>query len=146
MLSLYRGSRIFVRPHRVHTPCSKLFSPGEAFQAKRNYISLERLSQEFLDLAVALPLPTSLPPYSTTIFLVAVFTRLVFTVPASIWVGFPLEFEESNKGAVCHSGQATRMESSGDCHASPREIETNTSQDCPTGNASYESVWNQRGT
>ncbi|KAI0796717.1 60Kd inner membrane protein-domain-containing protein [Abortiporus biennis] len=47
--------------------------------------TLQTLSDGFLDLAIALPYPQSLPPYSSTIILVAVATRLAFTVPFSIW-------------------------------------------------------------
>ncbi|CCM03167.1 uncharacterized protein FIBRA_05289 [Fibroporia radiculosa] len=39
----------------------------------------------FLDLAIALPLPPILPPYSTTIIVVTVVSRLFFTVPFSVW-------------------------------------------------------------
>ncbi|KAI0320673.1 60Kd inner membrane protein-domain-containing protein [Amylostereum chailletii] len=43
------------------------------------------LTEGFLDLALALPLPPSWPVYSSTIILITVATRLVFTVPFSIW-------------------------------------------------------------
>lgn len=54
----------------------------------RTFVSstLQTVSEGFLDLAIALPYPESLPPYSTTIILATVVTRLVFTVPFSIWV------------------------------------------------------------
>ncbi|KAH9999268.1 membrane insertase OXA1/ALB3/YidC, partial [Russula vinacea] len=39
----------------------------------------------FLDLAVALPWPSSFPPYSSTIILLTVVTRLALTVPFSVW-------------------------------------------------------------
>jgi mitochondrial inner membrane protein COX18 len=48
--------------------------------------AVETLAEEFLDLALALPFPSSLPPYSTTIILFTVASRLAFTVPISVWV------------------------------------------------------------
>ncbi|KAH9062819.1 60Kd inner membrane protein-domain-containing protein [Lactarius vividus] len=39
----------------------------------------------FLDLAIALPWPASFPPYSSTIILLTVASRLVLTVPFSVW-------------------------------------------------------------
>lgn len=54
---------------------------------KRNVGSMmQTLSEGFLDLAQALPLPASFPPYSTTIILVTIVTRLALTVPFSVWV------------------------------------------------------------
>jgi len=47
--------------------------------------AIQGLTDGFLDLAIALPLPPSLPPYSTTIILATAVTRLVFTVPFSVW-------------------------------------------------------------
>lgn len=46
---------------------------------------MQSLCDGFLDLAIALPLPPSLPPYSTTIILVTVVTRLAL-LPVSVWV------------------------------------------------------------
>ena len=45
----------------------------------------QSLCDGFLDLAIALPLPPSLPPYSTTIILVTVVTRLAL-LPVAVWV------------------------------------------------------------
>ncbi|RDX55563.1 hypothetical protein OH76DRAFT_1317916, partial [Lentinus brumalis] len=52
---------------------------------RRTFISsaLQGLSDGFLDLAIALPFPPGWPPYASTIILVTVATRLVFTVPFS---------------------------------------------------------------
>ncbi|CAL1700800.1 unnamed protein product [Somion occarium] len=54
---------------------------------RRTFVSsaLQTLSEGFLDLAIAIPYPQSLPPYSGTIILVTVVSRLLFTVPFSIW-------------------------------------------------------------
>ena len=46
---------------------------------------MQGLGEGFLDLAIALPIPPSLPPYSTTIVLVTVATRLAL-LPVAIWV------------------------------------------------------------
>jgi inner membrane protein COX18 len=43
-------------------------------------------TEQVLDLAIALPVPISFPIYTTTIVLVTVASRLVFTVPFAIWV------------------------------------------------------------
>ncbi|KDQ64575.1 hypothetical protein JAAARDRAFT_117940 [Jaapia argillacea MUCL 33604] len=47
--------------------------------------TIQSLSNEFLDLAIALPFPASWPAYSSTIILVTIVSRLVLTVPFSIW-------------------------------------------------------------
>ncbi|KAF9780144.1 60Kd inner membrane protein-domain-containing protein [Thelephora terrestris] len=47
--------------------------------------TIQALSDQFLDLAVAIPYPASLPAYSTTIILVTVASRLILTVPFSVW-------------------------------------------------------------
>ncbi|KAI6035158.1 60Kd inner membrane protein-domain-containing protein [Pisolithus orientalis] len=51
----------------------------------RTITSLDTLADGFLDLATALPIPPSWPPYSTAIILCTVLSRLVLTVPFSIW-------------------------------------------------------------
>ena len=61
--------------------------------------TIQVLSDQFLDLAVTIPYPASLPAYSTTIILVTFVSRLILTVPFSIWVGryilgFPFELSE----------------------------------------------------
>ena len=55
---------------------------------RRTFISstIQSLSDGFLDLAIALPYPPGWPPYSCTIILVTVVTRLALTVPFSVWV------------------------------------------------------------
>ncbi|KAI0921844.1 hypothetical protein AcW2_006696 [Taiwanofungus camphoratus] len=58
---------------------------GSASTRKFVSSAVQGLSEGFLDLAIALPLPSNLPPYSTTIILVTAVTRLVFTVPFSVW-------------------------------------------------------------
>jgi inner membrane protein COX18 len=47
---------------------------------------VETLSEGLLDLAIALPLPPSWPPYASTIILATVATRLVLNAPFSVWV------------------------------------------------------------
>lgn len=55
---------------------------------RRTFVSsaVDSVADGFLDLATALPLPSAFPPYSTTIILVTVVSRLVFTLPFSLWV------------------------------------------------------------
>ncbi|KAI0353609.1 hypothetical protein OH77DRAFT_614700 [Trametes cingulata] len=54
---------------------------------RRTFVSstIHGLSEGFLDLAIGLPFPPEWPPYSCTIILVTVVTRLAFTVPFSVW-------------------------------------------------------------
>jgi len=81
------AARASLRPTSLHLPAAR--SPRNQHSAitSRSFISsaVGRLQDEFLDLAIALPLPEYLPPYSTTIILVTVATRLAFTLPFSVW-------------------------------------------------------------
>lgn len=79
-----------VRLHSFHHRCSHLPSRTGYEVSRRSHRTLftsavETLSEGFLDLALALPFPPSLPPYSTTIILFTVVSRLAFTLPFSIW-------------------------------------------------------------
>ncbi|KAH9844255.1 60Kd inner membrane protein-domain-containing protein [Rhodofomes roseus] len=66
--------------HALHLPRAQPARPRK-FTAS----AIQTLTDGFLDLAIALPYPASLPPYSTTIILVTVASRLIFTVPFSVW-------------------------------------------------------------
>ncbi|PCH41093.1 hypothetical protein WOLCODRAFT_118223 [Wolfiporia cocos MD-104 SS10] len=71
-----------------HASCARKSWLITASKPQRRAFSssvIQTLSDGFLDLAIALPLPQSLPPYSTTIILLTVATRLVFTLPFSVW-------------------------------------------------------------
>jgi len=61
--------------------------PQKCSQSSRRQFSgiIESMGQEFLDLATALPYPSGFPPYSSTIILVTIFSRLL-TVPVTVWV------------------------------------------------------------
>jgi len=61
----------------------RLSIPRHAPSTRRFFI--QSLCNGYLDLAIALPFPPSFPPYSTTIILVTVVTRLAL-LPISIWV------------------------------------------------------------
>ena len=63
-----------------------------AFQSRRTFVSeiAGTLSEGFLDLALAIPYPEGVPVYSGTVILLTVATRLVFTVPFSLWVRYSL--------------------------------------------------------
>src|ERR1700735_2812694 len=61
----------------------------------------------FLDLAIALPWPSSLPPYSSTIILLTVASRLSATVPFSVWVSL---LQPSQVGIRLHVSQAKRRQ------------------------------------
>lgn len=60
-------------------PCS----PRHGLPSNRRFF-IQSLCDGFLDLAIALPIPPPLPPYSTTIILVTLFTRFAL-LPISIW-------------------------------------------------------------
>lgn len=74
--SARRAVNVLRRPYVKAQPCS--------FQ-RRTLVSIETFTNGFLDLAIALPLPPSFPPYSTTIIICTVVSRLIWTVPFSIW-------------------------------------------------------------
>lgn len=46
---------------------------------------IQQASEGFLDLALALPFPEYIPPYSGTIILLTLASRAIFTLPFSIW-------------------------------------------------------------
>lgn len=48
--------------------------------------SILKVGEGFLDLSLALPIPPSLPPYSTTIILFAAVSRIAL-FPITLWVG-----------------------------------------------------------
>ncbi|EIN10436.1 hypothetical protein PUNSTDRAFT_132531 [Punctularia strigosozonata HHB-11173 SS5] len=70
------GFRSRLPPRRYGLPTS---------QRKRNFVTVQQLTEGFLDLAIALPLPPEWPPYSSTIIAVTLVSRLLFTLPVSIW-------------------------------------------------------------
>ncbi|KAI9512237.1 60Kd inner membrane protein-domain-containing protein [Russula earlei] len=76
---------MFVRAQR-HAAQLTAIRPGRrgvGTPGKRPFTSA--IQDGFLDLAIALPWPSSFPPYSSTIILFAVASRFAFTVPFSIW-------------------------------------------------------------
>jgi len=79
---------MFARPHvAARLTTFRPFSQTQAsvsILGKRKFTSA--IQDGFLDLAVALPWPTSFPPYSSTIILLTIVSRLAFTVPFSVWV------------------------------------------------------------
>jgi inner membrane protein COX18 len=75
-----------LRRARLRTYTPGLFRPQYtplAPSCRRFHI--QNICDGFLDLALALPLPPTLPAYSTTIILVTLLSRLAF-LPISIWV------------------------------------------------------------
>lgn len=85
-----RDLMLVARRALCNVRCSHLSKSGQeiSLNSRRTFLSsaVETLSEGFLDFAIALPLPPSLPPYATTIITVTIISRLVFTVPFSIWV------------------------------------------------------------
>lgn len=87
MFALHRTA---VRPtiqHGIRLP--RIQRPGVArtINKPRTFVSeaIQTASEGFLDLALALPFPEAIPPYSGTIILVTVLSRFI-TVPFSLWV------------------------------------------------------------
>lgn len=77
---------MFARKHVARFTTSRPFSPTQAgvgILGKRQFTSA--IQNGFLDLAIALPWPASFPPYSSTIILLTVVSRLALTVPFSVW-------------------------------------------------------------
>lgn len=72
----------------LHRPC-RTVQPHRSPFFQRRTLTIETFTNGFLDLAAALPLPPSLPPYSTTIIICTVISRFLWTVPFSIWVSHP---------------------------------------------------------
>ncbi|KAF8974472.1 60Kd inner membrane protein-domain-containing protein [Flammula alnicola] len=77
MLALHRAR---LRTHSFHVTRPGYRHPS---LSNRRYF-IQSVCNGFLDLALALPLPPSLPPYSTTIILVTIASRLAL-LPISIW-------------------------------------------------------------
>ncbi|KAH9966066.1 60Kd inner membrane protein-domain-containing protein [Russula dissimulans] len=77
---------MFVRRHTTRLTTFRPFSPAQrsiGIPGKRSFTSV--IQSGFLDLAIALPWPSSFPPYSSTIILLTVVSRLALTVPFSVW-------------------------------------------------------------
>jgi hypothetical protein len=142
MLTTGPTTRLLPRYYAICISSQSIARSKKVLQTDRRYHSLQGLSHEFLDLAFALPLPPSFPPYSTTIILVTVFTRLVLTLPVSIWVRLFL-MQRVLTDLLC-IGQETGMEDTRNCHASYRKFETFGIPKCPAGNADSEGDWNER--
>ncbi|TFK43448.1 60Kd inner membrane protein-domain-containing protein [Crucibulum laeve] len=68
--------------HTSVVATARPFSPRHRHPRNRRFF-VQNLCNGFLDLAIALPLPPSLPPYSTTIILVTLVTRFAL-LPISI--------------------------------------------------------------
>ena len=82
---------MFARKHAARLTTFRPFPPtqaGAGILGKRRFTSA--IQSGFLDLAIALPWPASFPPYSSTIILVTVVSRLALTVPFSVWVSLVL--------------------------------------------------------
>jgi hypothetical protein len=78
---------MFVRRHAAQLARVGPFSPTKGYvgiPGKRRFTSA--IQDGFLDLAIALPWPPSFPPYSSTIILLTVVSRLALSVPFSVWV------------------------------------------------------------
>jgi hypothetical protein len=89
MLPLHR---VAVRPiirHGLGVPQLHLHRTRRTTNGPRSFVTeaVQAASDGFLDLALALPFPAALPPYSGTIILVTLVSRFM-TVPFTIWVRF----------------------------------------------------------
>jgi len=77
MLALHRAR---LRPQTL-----RVVRPTRSPHLSNRRFLFQSVCDGFLDLALALPVPPSLPTYSTAIILVTVVTRCAF-LPISIWV------------------------------------------------------------
>ncbi len=99
---------MFARRHVARLTTFRPFSPTEASVGslgKRQFTSA--IQDGFLDLAVALPWPVSFPPYSSTIILLTVVSRLALTIPFSVWVSL---VQTCYIGRQPHSSQAKKRQ------------------------------------
>lgn len=67
---------------------------------RRHFI--QGLCDGFMDLALALPIPPSLPPYSSTIIILTVVSRLAL-LPISIWVRFSNQILLTHSHVICRN-------------------------------------------
>ena len=81
---------------------------------------MQGLCDAFLDLAIALPFPAALPPYSTTIILTTVVARVAL-LPVAIWVGQCSSPPE--KYLEHFPGQEAGMENRRTCHSRGRKAQ-----------------------
>ena len=103
---------LFARTMFVQRRAARLTTLGRfplhstvARPGKRQFTS--SIYDGFLDLAIALPWPSSFPPYSSTIILLTVASRLALTVPFSVWVSL---LQHSQFGSRPHGLQAKRRQ------------------------------------
>ncbi|KAF9226557.1 hypothetical protein BS17DRAFT_775824 [Gyrodon lividus] len=75
-----RTSRVFRKAYQ-----QPQLGLSQSLPLRRDFVSLDVLKDGFLELAIALPIPPSWPAYSTTIIFCTLLSRLVLTVPFSIW-------------------------------------------------------------
>ena len=77
---------------------------------RRNFV--QGLCDGFMDLALALPIPPSLPTYSSTIIILTIVTRLAL-LPISIWVRFSNQVLFTYSHVICRNqgkGRTRRAE------------------------------------
>ena len=67
---------------------------------RRHFV--QGLCDGFMDLALALPIPPSLPPYSSTIIILTVVSRLAL-LPISIWVRFSNQILLTLSHVICRN-------------------------------------------
>ena len=81
-LTIRPARRHVVRVHSSLKPLSRKIGKPRAFTTD----VIQQASEGFLDLALAIPFPEYIPPYSGTIILLTIASRAIFTLPFSIWV------------------------------------------------------------
>lgn len=108
MSALYR-----VRPHIRLARVRSLTPPSRRFH-------IQNICDGFLDLALALPIPPTVPAYSTTIILVTLLSRFAL-LPISIWVRPRKLFKTFLR---LKTGKTTRTKSGRDRNARNRKAQT----------------------
>lgn len=108
--------------------------------ANRRYF-VQGLCDGFIDLALALPIPPSLPPYSSTIILVTIVTRLAL-LPISIWVCFSNQILLLT--LMLQPGKGTNKKGGGNRNAWNRATQTSCVKTCFWRDENIEDSWGQK--
>ena len=80
--------------HRARLQTHSIYLRASHNSSSRRFF-VQDVCNGFLDLAIALPLPPSLPPYSSAIILVTIVSRFAL-LPISIWVRFLFGYFQSS--------------------------------------------------
>ena len=89
--------------------------------------AIQTASDGFLDLSLTLPYSELVPPYSATIIITTIVTRILFTVPFSVWVRAYVSYMDMSLIRTS-LGQATTMDPRRCCSAQTSRGDARSSQ------------------